>query len=534
MTDRINPYVKFDVEYLKENIPIERVMQEYAGINTDVRRGKAVKCPAPDHPDKRPSAQIYHDNNICKCFSCGGAFNPVSLAKAYNPTMNFTDLCYKLAEDFGIPLEVCSDISEREQAKKEHRPIFSESFPLKYSELEEIGLLVEEKEPQKGQPHDVMPYVMQMKQNIGNTDYHRGLSQATLDRFNVGFCPKWDNPISRNDPANGLPRIIIPTSEHSYLARLATHLPDEDFEKSAKCRKVGEVKLFNAEALKGDKPIFIVEGEIDAMSICDVGGEAVGIGGTGNVPHLIERLAQEKPSQPFIISMDNDNAGTKAKQALIEGFDKLGITYIVADVSAPCKDANEALNKNREEFAKRVTETSMYASRQKGKEKLIPERVRQAMENVTPIVSQQAAGNVSVQQMWREADSKGRAEVEDFLIEKIDGIIGQYQEIDTACRAEHEALIDKYTPEEWQKNLRIFEQYNTFVKENPTTLLRLKPEQLRAVRDAASLTWSESIGMAACEKVQHFTDMKQKVVEQQQARERFYKEHPNAKQVGRG
>lgn len=379
MSDRINPYVKFDVEYLKENIPIERVMAEYAGIQTDGRRGKAVKCPAPDHPDKRPSAQIYHDNNICKCFACGSAFNPVSLAKAYNPTMNFTDLCYKLAEDFGIPLEVCSDIGEREQAAKEHRPIFSESFPLKYSELEEIGLLPSEEKVEKGQQRDVTPYVMQMKKNIGNTDYHRGLSQETLDRFNVGFCEKWDNPISRNDPANGLPRIIIPTSNHSYLARLATSLPNKDFEKSAKCRKVGEVKLFNGDALKGNKPIFIVEGEIDAMSICDVGGEAIGIGGTGNVPHLIEQLSQERPSQPFIISMDNDNAGTKAKQALIEGFDKLGVTYIVADIAAPYKDANEALNANKEEFAKQVKETSTYALRLKGREKLIPEKVKQLM-----------------------------------------------------------------------------------------------------------------------------------------------------------
>lgn len=534
MSDRINPYVKFDVEYLKESIPIERVMAEYAGIDVNnMRRGKAVKCPAPDHPDKRPSAQIYHDNNICKCFACGSAFNPVSLAKAYNPTMNFTDLCYKLAEDFGIPLEACSDIRDREQAQKEHRPIFTESFPLKYSELEEIGLLVEDAPVQKGQQHDVMPYVMQMKRNIGKTDYHRGLSQATLDRFNVGFSEKWYNPINKKDFGNGYPRIIIPTSDHSYLARLAVHIEDKDVESRLKCRKVGETKLFNADALKGDKPIFIVEGEIDAMSICDVGGEAVGIGGTGNVPHLIERLSQEKPSQPFIISMDNDNAGTKAKQALIEGFDKLGITYIVADITAPYKDANEALNHDREGLAKQVMETSAYASRLKGREKLIPESVKQAMDNITPVVSQQEAGTVSVQQMWREADKNGKADVESLLIEKIDEIMSQYQKIDSACRAEHEALIDKYTPEQWQKNLNLYEKYNDFVRDNPTVLLRLKPEQLQAVRDAASLTWSENIGMAACEKVQHFADMKAKVVEQQNARERFYKAQAHKKQFGR-
>ncbi len=532
MALRNNPFIKFDVEYLKENIPIERVMQEYVGINTDVRRGKAIKCPAPEHSDNHPSAQIYHDKNICKCFACGGAFNPVSLAKAYNPNMHFTDLCYKLAEDFGIPLEYCSDISEREQAKAQHRPMFNESFPLKYAELEEIGLFPADKKPQKGQQRNITAYAMQAKQNIGNTRYYRGLSQATLDRFNVGFIEKWNNPISDKDSANGLPRIIIPTSEHSYLARLATSLPDKDFEKSAKCRKVGEVKLFNSEALKGDKPIFIVEGEIDAMSICDVGGESVGIGGVGNVPHLLERLAQERSSQPFIISMDNDNAGAKAKQALIEGFDKLGITYIVADVATPCKDANDALNYNREEFAKRVQETATYASRLKGKERLIPQKIKQAMNNVSPILPQQE--NISIPQMWRSADRKGKSDVELLLIEKIEEIINQYREIDNACREEHEKLIDKYTPEQWKKNITLYDKYNAFVKEKPTVLLRLLPEQLTAIRDAASLTWCENIGMAACEKVQHFTEMKTKVVTQQQARERFYKEYSSPKrQEGR-
>ena len=70
------------------------------------------------------------------------------------------------------------------------------------------------------------------------------------------------------------------------------------------------------------------------------------------------------------------------------------------------------------------------------------------------------------------------------------------------------------------------------MKNCPTTLLRLKPEQIQAVKDAASLTWSENIGMAACEKVQHFMDMKSKVVEQLNARERFYKAQTPKKQFG--
>ncbi len=519
----INPFVQFDTEYLKQNIPIEQVIEMYAGVKVDAHRNRQIKCPSPDHADKHPSAQIYHDKNICKCFSCGGTFDPISLARAYNPTMHFTDLLYKLSEDFGIPLEVCSDIAERQNAAKERRPIFAETFPLKYAELEELGFTVNEKDETARSPHDVTDYVQRMHRNIGNTDYHRGLSQATLDRFQVGYDAAWHNPTSQYDRV--YPRIIIPTSDHSYLARLAVKLPDKEDEKRAKCRKVGNTELFNEAALHSGKPVFIVEGEIDAMSVCDVGGEAIGIGGVGNVSALLERFSENKPTQPFVISMDNDNAGIKAKQALVEGFDKLGITYIVADVSAPCKDANEALCNDREGFAKRVQDTMLYVSRLKGKEKLIPPKVKEAMESIEVSPQKQPAGTVSVQQIWREGDVEGKTRVENELLEKISTYIDQYKALNEECMRSHAELTEKYTPEQWQKNLFLLEKYNDFVEKNPSVSLRMTPTQLAAVRDAASLTWSEKIGMQACEKMQHFMDMRDKILTQQEARERFYQEH---------
>ena len=48
--------------------------------------------------------------------------------------------------------------------------------------------------------------------------------------------------------------------------------------------KVGKVRIFNSKALyTASKPVFIVEGELDALSIIiDVGGEAVALGSTAN------------------------------------------------------------------------------------------------------------------------------------------------------------------------------------------------------------------------------------------------------------
>lgn len=78
-----------------------------------------------------------------------------------------------------------------------------------------------------------------------------------------------------------------------------------------------KISLFNTSALKNaKKPLYIVEGEFDAISICDVGGEAVAVCSTSNIHSFLqavkEILSQKSSVQPFIIAFDNDTAGQKA------------------------------------------------------------------------------------------------------------------------------------------------------------------------------------------------------------------------------
>lgn len=60
--------LSYDRDALCKAIPIEDVIQLYAGIRTD-RRGN-ISCPSPNHADKHPSTKIFHDSNTCFCFSC--------------------------------------------------------------------------------------------------------------------------------------------------------------------------------------------------------------------------------------------------------------------------------------------------------------------------------------------------------------------------------------------------------------------------------------------------------------------------------
>ena len=203
---------------------------------------------------------------------------------------------------------------------------------------------------------DYTEFFEQANAHLTETDYHRGLSLDTLNNAKVGYVAKWRHPKAPLTVPTS-PRLIIPTSSTSYLARDTRANLSEEQKKYAKS-KVGTVHIFNAGAvLYAQQPIFIVEGEIDALSILDVGGDAIGLGSINNVKALLTMLQGQHTEQPFIICLDDDDNDkarrnvARALQELKEGLNSLNIPYIVADISAPYKDANEALQADKGKFA---------------------------------------------------------------------------------------------------------------------------------------------------------------------------------------
>lgn len=190
--------------------------------------------------------------------------------------------------------------------------------------------------------------------NLDKTDYHRGISKATLDRFNVGYCENWKHPKSPHSEPT--PRLIIPTSSSSYIARLTRET--EEGEKIVVKSKVGTTRLFNEQALfNATKPIVIVEGEIDALSIIDAGGEAVGLGGTSGKNKLLDFIrVGTKPKQKLILALDNDRRGEEASEKIERELKEAGIDYRVVKLYGECKDANEALNENFNALQRKIAE----------------------------------------------------------------------------------------------------------------------------------------------------------------------------------
>ena len=115
----------------------------------------------------------------------------------------------------------------------------------------------------------------------------------------------------------------------------------------------------------GDMPLFVTEGVFDALSIMEVGGQAVALNSTANRKRLLDIL-QAQPSEfrtdprqvRLLLCMDNDEAGWDAAAKLAQGLYALGIPFqdVCADVCGSFNDPNEALCADRSRFADAITE----------------------------------------------------------------------------------------------------------------------------------------------------------------------------------
>ena len=285
-----------------------------------------------------------------KCFSCNAGGDIFDLYGAINGTADHNEQLKGLSELYGIQVA-----SYRSTAQEDFKPEYqSNAQSEQYTHNSIHTSVYTQADPP--QQTDYTDFFLQAHKAVEQTDYwkRRGLSKETVDRFKLGYVAEWRHPKAPKAPTS--PRLIIPTSPYSYLARdTRDQMPEE--QRAYSKSKVGSIQLFNKRALQtATKPIFIVEGELDALSIIEVGGEAVALGTTTKSKALIELLKAQAPSQALIIALDNDEAGQRASRELTEGLQGLNIPCYSFNPCGQYKDANEALQRDREALTIAVEE----------------------------------------------------------------------------------------------------------------------------------------------------------------------------------
>lgn len=286
------------------------------------------------HNEKTPSMSYYKNENQCHCFGCGASIDIFDIVGIDYGLTEYKDKLEKACELFGIEIDKGSSTNN--------------SYFLNGTTKKNKKTKADVERITETEKENYMEYYMKCKSHIGETSYlkDRGISKETASKFLIGYDDHYK--VNNNHEWKA---IIIPTGESSFIARNT----DKEAEKTSRFRKKGESLLFNKEALKEqDKPIVIVEGEIDALSIIEVGGVALALGSTANKGKLIEAVKEVVPAQPLILALDNDEAGRTCSAELEKELAKLGITFYRTNLYGDYKDANEALVQDRESLKENV------------------------------------------------------------------------------------------------------------------------------------------------------------------------------------
>ena len=333
----------------------ERLTEYVESITDHSRKGnkKAYICPLCSSGTGRNATgafTITPDGNSWKCFACDKGGDTLDLIGYVEGIDDYNSKLTRAGELFNMTI----DVPAREHQNQDKTAQNTDTRNSIHT-------------PTSG---NYLAFYKQANDNIQATNYpeKRGLSKAILDRFKIGYVENWKHP---NAPENvtGSPRLIIPVTQTSYLARdTRDNIPD--YQKQYAKAKVGGSDIFNGRAFIDDldKPIFIVEGEIDALSIMEVGGVAVALGSTSNAKKLAGMVRDKQLERPLILALDNDSKGRKAQAELEALLQAQKTPYTVAVLTeGAIKDPNEMLIKNREVFTARVEDAIKNARDDKEK-----------------------------------------------------------------------------------------------------------------------------------------------------------------------
>lgn len=314
------------------------------GIDTSKR---AMDCPICG--DKGGFGFIPDTNcTVWHCFSAKHSSYP-------NNSGNIFELVQQLeSTDFR---GACEILKRKYNIIEETTHVSSQTEQARYKTIQEEAEEEQKKqEYEKFELQEVEKILNVVKNNPSEYLYQRGISYKTQKCYNIGLCsnfvhPKtiWNNRNNRNARFYPTSRVIIPTSEHSILAR-ATRPQDEGETHQYKALKVGNTHIFNADILKESIGYcFIFEGEIDALSGIECDANSIGLGSVSMTDKLFKEYTIN-PENVLIIAMDNDEGG----QNSISKFENLAkenkIPYIVADSNFlfnGAKDCNQALQENK-------------------------------------------------------------------------------------------------------------------------------------------------------------------------------------------
>ena len=285
---------------------------------------RSNRCRCPVHMgDSKTTAYIETQKGlvcgmptVLRCDKCAQSWDIISLHAALHgldAKRDFTKICLEIGEILGVHVE------------QPRAPTYTRRCDFTAEDLQPDNEAAKER---------ARAYISECAKHIeGAAGYleKRCISLETAKKFGLGYDEQTR-------------RLIIPTGD-GYNARATW-----DCEKGRYLKAKGLTpRGLGWDRIAAGHTVWIVEGEIDALSIIEAGHEAAGLGSAGAVHSLCNALAQMpdfKTNPPrLILSLDNDKTGQDKQAEFAEWLRAQGVLFYEAPPWTDAKDANEALCK---------------------------------------------------------------------------------------------------------------------------------------------------------------------------------------------
>lgn len=264
-----------------------------------------------------------------KCFKCGLSGDIIDLVGAAYALEDFPAKLDKACALYGISLREASTPAQRAAAVQK-----AVAGPDTTAETLE-------------------DYFARCRAAAGQTDFfsRRGLSPELVERFGLGFDPAFREGTGKHS----WKAAILPTGPDTFEARNTGVGPNDKDKAGFKYRKHGPARLWNAISLKEEreKPVFVCEGILDALSVIQSGGAAVALSSAVNYPLLLAELDRVTPAVPLVLLLDEDAAGRENAAKLAAELDKRKVSWLegknaLQGLSGGFHDANDRLLRDAE------------------------------------------------------------------------------------------------------------------------------------------------------------------------------------------
>ena len=328
------------IEAVKERADIVDVVGEHVVLK---KKGREFVGICPFHDDSKPSMTVSPAKQFYYCFSCGAGGNSVKFLMEFQ-RQSFVDVVLDLARKYQLPVETV-DGSQQERLRQQ----FSRRDKLYRALSLSAGWFTNQLRKENGAV--ALDYLKRV----------RGLSETTLDSFDLGFAPdQWDGLLNYLEQVEGLSfdlleaaglvvarkggggfydrfrnRVIVPIrdrqgrvigfggrsldgTEPKYLNSPET----EVFEKGQ--HLFGLDKAAN-EIRKNDRAV-VVEGYFDVIALHAAGiHNSVASLGTALSSKQITQLCRCTDGKRIVLNFDADGPGVRAANRAIGEVERLAM-----------------------------------------------------------------------------------------------------------------------------------------------------------------------------------------------------------------